>query len=183
MSQDFKGTPTSELVGIHNALADKPIKAWKGKRDDLIDRVHKLQAGVEKPKATKASSVSKVKSAAPKTAEKATAKVTKSEATGNGPSADTIRAAALKWLCHVEYYENRDEKVGLSNVVDAKHPKARSVGLPYLEIVERIRTEFPGCETSVACLRWYSVKVRAEEFGYEGYRLCQRRPRAKPAGN
>lgn len=84
-------------------------------------------------------------------------------------------------LCHVDYYEDRTKASSADNRVAADHPQARSVGLPYLEIVRRVRDEFPGANTSVACLRWYSVKMRVEEFGYEGYRLAQRRPRARPS--
>ncbi|AKQ75798.1 hypothetical protein FDH82_gp08 [Roseobacter phage RDJL Phi 2] len=92
----------------------------------------------------------------------------------------TIKAASVDLLCHVAYYENRDEKSSDDNRVEADDPKARSVGLAYDEIIARIQEEFPGCNTSVACLRWYSVKIRVEEHGYEGLKLPQRRPRAKP---
>lgn len=92
----------------------------------------------------------------------------------------TIREASLDLLCHADYYEDKTKASTSDNVVDASHPNARSVGLPYLEIIERLKEMFPDAQTSVACLRWYAVKVRAEEFGYEGYKLAQRRPRAKP---
>jgi len=93
----------------------------------------------------------------------------------------TIKAASVELLCHVAFYEDRDEKIDPEkNVVEASNPKARSVGLAYDEIIRRIQDEFPGCSTTVACLRWYSVKIRVEEHGYEDLRLPQRRPRAKP---
>ena len=92
----------------------------------------------------------------------------------------TIRIAALELLCEAVYYEDKSKNPGPENVVDADHPKARSVGIPYLEIIDRIKAEFPEAETSAACLRWYAVKVRAGEFGYEDFTLVQRRPRAKP---
>ena len=171
MSTIFKDISTRELLARYNELADKPLKAWKGKRSVLEDRLAELEAA-------------KAEADAQKAAEKADKSKSAPKATGNtASSSGTIVAASLKWLCHVEYYEDSTKKSSEDNRVSANHPKARSVGLPYLEIIERIKEEFPGCDTSVACLRWYSVKVRAAEFGYEGYRLCQRRPRAKPSSN
>ena len=96
-------------------------------------------------------------------------------------SGRTIRAAAIDLLCKVVYHENRDEKSNPEkNVVAADHPRARTVGMAYDDIILAIQEEFNGCKTTVACLRWYSVKIRVEEHGYEGLRLPQRRPRAKP---
>lgn len=93
----------------------------------------------------------------------------------------TIVAASMDLLCRVDYYENKDREIGDDNRVSKGHAKARSVGLTYSEIVRLIHEEFPGCETSPACLRWYSVKMRVGERGYEGHALPQRRPRSKPA--
>lgn len=92
----------------------------------------------------------------------------------------SIRAAALEMLCEVVYYEDKTIRAKKDNVVPKEHKNARSVGVPYLEIIDRLKDEFPDCNTSPACLRWYAVKVRAGEFGYEDYRLAQRRPRARP---
>lgn len=92
----------------------------------------------------------------------------------------TIRETALDLLCTVDYFEDKTQRSSPDNRVKSDHPEARSVGLPYLTIIDEIKAQFPDAQTSVACLRWYAVKVRAEEFGYEGYRLAQRRPRAKP---
>ena len=97
-----------------------------------------------------------------------------------GKTGRTIRAAALEHLCHVSHHENRAEKSGPDNVVGPDSPGARSVGLPYDEIIRRLVAEFPLCKTTPECLRWYAVKVRVEEHGYEGLRLPQRRPRVKP---
>jgi hypothetical protein len=91
----------------------------------------------------------------------------------------TIRATALELLCRTEYHEDRGRKPGPDNRAEADSFGARSVGLPYDRIIAEIRNEFPDCETTVACLRWYAVKVRVEEAGYEGLRLPQRRPRAR----
>lgn len=91
--------------------------------------------------------------------------------------ARTVRECSLEYLCKVAYHEDKTKDPGPDNVVDVGHANARSVGLPYDEVLAAVREEFPNCETTVACLRWYAVKVRSEE--YEGYRLPQRRPRAK----
>lgn len=94
--------------------------------------------------------------------------------------AQTIRKTALDLLCQVDYHEDKNKKASLDNRLQGDDKNARSVGLPYLDIIASIRDRFPNSQTSVACLRWYAVKIRAEEFGYEGSKLAQRRPRARP---
>lgn len=89
----------------------------------------------------------------------------------------TIRARALELLCAVAYHEDRTKDPHVDNVVAADAKDARTVGIPYDTIIEKIKERFPECNTSIACLRWYAVKVRAEEYGYEDLRLPQRRPR------
>ncbi len=128
------------------------IGPWKGKKSDLIARIEDLKFEVGDMG-------------------KPTAKDEKSR---------TVRAAAIEFLCHVTHHENRDEPAGPDNVVEAGHDKARSVGLPYDEIIRLIKEEFPASETTAACLRLYAVKIRVEEHGYEGLHLPQRRPRVKP---
>jgi len=95
------------------------------------------------------------------------------------PKPGTIRFRALELLCEELYFEDRNKKPDQSNRVNAGSNGARSVGIPYTDIVDMIIEDFPKADTSVACLRWYAVKVRSSEFGYEGYRLAQRRPRSK----
>lgn len=96
-----------------------------------------------------------------------------------GKHYNTIRELATDLLCHVDYYETRKENPGPDNIVPSDYPNARSVGISYDRILKVIREHFPKCRTSVECLRWYAVKIRAEDPGYEGRRLCQRRPRAR----
>lgn len=95
-------------------------------------------------------------------------------------STRTIREAALDLLCRVEYYEDKSRKPANDNRFDEPAPERRSVGLAYDEIIRRLKEEFPDGQTSVACLRWYAVKARVEEKGYEGLKLPQRRPRVRP---
>lgn len=161
-----------DLVKVYNGLnpdKSKPLGNWKGKKDVLAKRILKLQKVLGKKTGT----------SKPKDTAKTKARSIKPKATGNA-SLRTIRSAALEHLCHVAYYENRNEKPSPDNVVSKGSKNARSVGLSYGEILDLISDEFPGCKTSAACLRWYSVKVRVEELGYEGLVLPQRRPRAKP---
>ncbi len=167
---DLSGLKIKELVGIHNGLfPDRPIKTWKGKRAVLEARIAVRRRELDTAPAAEP---------APEATEEISADDAKP---GDVPeqSARTIRAAAMELLCHVEYHEDRKVKSGPDNVVDEGHKAARSVGIPYDEIIHRIKAEFPDCQTTVACLRWYSVKIRVEELGYEGLRLPQRRPRAK----
>lgn len=159
-----------KLVGIHNGLSsDKPLKRWKGKKIDLVKRIRTLQKSITKKSEVRA----KAKAAATKPVAKQRAKAPK-----KAKNSPTIRALAVDLLCEVAYYENPRMKSGPDNRVD-KGRKTRSVGIPYDEILTAIHAEFKGCATTVACLRWYSVKIRVEELGYEGRRLPQRRPRAK----
>lgn len=170
-----------ELVEIYNAIADKPIAAWKGKKTVLIEKIEALKAdifenGLDTENCSETVSEVDTDNAASDVAEETTEAAPVTVATGSEP---TIRATAIELLCYVAYYENKDEKASDENRVSADHPSARSVGLPYNEVLDGIMIVFPEAKTSVACLRWYSVKIRGEELGYEGLRLCQRRPRVK----
>ena len=78
----------------------------------------------------------------------------------------TIRETALRLLTHV-----------LTTGKDG-----RTVGMPYDYVVDSVRRLFPESKTTRACLRWYAVKVRVGEAGYEQWRLPQRRPRSSPTG-
>ncbi len=171
---NLNSLPITELVGIHNGLnPEKPLKSWKRAKGVLIGRIEGLRTNGHD------TTEPQVPDTKPEAAEKRTVSKTKPKATGTS-SDRTIRVAALEHLCHVAYHEDRGKKSGPDNVVDqGSSRRARSVGLPYDEIIRLIQKEFRGCDTSVACLRWYAVKVRVGEFGYEDYTLPQRRPRAK----
>lgn len=197
---------TKQLLETYNALAvllgDTPLTAWKKSKDSLIDRVedqctraHKVRLEAEAAAAVDArdevpvdedvAAVADMTDAEFDAAMAAeTADVTEPVVPADEPleptGARTIRAAAIELLCHVAYHEDRNKKSDPSNRVEAAQPGARSVGIAYDEIIDAIKDEFPDANTSVACLRWYSVKIRVEEHGYEGLRLPQRRPRAKP---
>ncbi len=159
MTERLTDMTNAALVEKHNDLAfaagQDVLKNWKGKKSVLIDRIRVHEAEIEAIEA-----------------------YTKED---EEKPARTIRAAAIELLCHVDRHEDRDKPAGLDNAVDEDHASARSVGLPYDRIIDLIKEEFSSvrCETTVACLRWYAVKIRVEEHGYEGLRLPQRRPRVK----
>ena len=151
--QDLSNLTISALVGVYNGLnPNAPLKSWKRSKDILVERIEDIRSTI----------VSVIV---------------------DTPFRPTIRATAVNLLCHVDYYEDRNEKSDrLTNALaDGSSNNARSVGMAYDEVIRRIRAEFPDCQTTVACLRWYSVKIRVEEQGYEGLRLPQRRPRVKPS--
>ncbi|MEE8608982.1 MAG: hypothetical protein V3S55_15365 [Nitrospiraceae bacterium] len=188
--QNLTSLPTTEILGIYNGLTGKSLKSWKRSRSILIDRINKMSKDTKSaaPKAKKAMTTKAKKLlgstatsdvASTRTEKPVSGEITP-DATGNDADTRTIREAALEWMSYVAFHENRDEKSGPDNRHDAAGDNTRTVGITYLEIIDRIKAEFAECQTSVACLRWYAVKVRAEEPGYEGYRLPQRRPRATP---
>ena len=178
-TQGLSGLKTNELVGIFNGLVpDAPLSGWKRGKGVLIARIEAARKASGKSNG-KDVSASPMTDTVPEAAEDAPSNRKVAKATGKQDTR-TIRLTAVELLCKVEYFEDRNEKSGPDNVVGPKAKNARSVGVPYDEIIRRIRKEFPECQTTVACLRWYSVKIRVEEPGYEILRLPQRRPRAKP---
>ncbi len=154
MSENFESMTTQELVAVYNGLNPAcELKSWKQSKSKLIGRIEKLQLDLRGKKIPPRKPTEK----------------------------RTIREAAIDLLCHVEYYEDLELKTDREkNVVTENHPNARSVGIPYDKILDLIKEEFPNSNTSIACLRWYSVKIRVEEFGYEGLVLPQNRPRVRP---
>lgn len=70
---------------------------------------------------------------------------------------ETIRAMSERLLLHVHATDPADR---------------RTVGLMYGTIIALIKMKFTKAETSIECLRWYGVHMRAEDK-----RLPQKRPR------
>lgn len=70
---------------------------------------------------------------------------------------ETIKAMSYRLLTHVHRTDDTDK---------------RTVGLLYGTIVALVRKKFPKAETSLECLRWYSVHMRQENI-----KLPQKRPR------
>ncbi|QNN99777.1 hypothetical protein P67b_00018 [Ruegeria phage Tedan] len=179
----FEGKTNAQLLELHNTLAEQtgssPLKSWKQSKAKLIDRIELLEDKLEvineadafDDQAETIDELPPVEEIVEEIDAKTEQKMEEAK-----PKL-TIRERSLQLLCVVDYYEDKTKKSDPENRVTADHRNARSVGIPYTQVIETIKSEFPDANTSVACLRWYAVKVRAEEFGYEGYRLCQRRPR------
>ena len=182
----------AQLVSVHNEMALKAgapeLKSWKSAKAKLIARMDDLVEQLELEDEAEAFEEAiedfivdgyqlRVVRKANEEFAKQEAEIEEEPAKAPPMKTMTIRERALELMCAIEYYEDKNKKPGPENRVEGDHKNARSVGLSYKEIVAMIREEFEGSETSVACLRWYAVKVRAQEAGYEGHRLCQRRPR------
>lgn len=173
---DLVSKTAAELIAMYNELGpDVALKTWKKPKSALVELIEQLQFDREIDAEDDIDDdidnwVDNIAEEAAELAEDAAAE----------EKPRTIRQASIDHLCAVAYYEDRSEKSKDENRVEADNPKARSVGIAYDEIIRLIQDEFPGCKTTVACLRWYSVKIRVEEAGYEELRLPQRRPRAKP---
>lgn len=163
-----------ELVELHNMLAKnfEDVKAvkypWKSAKSILVDKVRELQmvTAMNKQLLRTEEAPARHTEEAPKAAKNevkspdvAATHLTTEELAFKSP---TVRETSLRLLCHV---------------VSVGEDK-RTVGLPYDEVVDLV-CRLHGSKTTVACLRWYAVKVRAEEKGYEGWKLVQRRPRSK----
>jgi hypothetical protein len=56
-----------------------------------------------------------------------------------------------------------DELLLEVNSVDEK--SKRPLGLPYSEILRRVKAKFPEAETSINCLRWYATKLNNRHRG------------------
>ncbi len=176
-----------ELVGIHNGMnPDKPLNTWKGKKTVLVDRIETLRAGIAKQDSLN-HEPEEHRSDEPEddviseATEQEPIDVVEPEQTGKQPGR-TIRATAMDLLMVRQYYEDKTKKPGPDNRVERTiGNNARGVGLPYNEVLAKIHEAFPDCKTTVACLRWYMVKIVAEEFGYEDQPWQNmRRPRSKP---
>ena len=83
------------------------------------------------------------------------------------PRRGEIKTAVMAALTHVDYYEDRDTR----RPVEPDVPGARSVGLPYREILKHVRAEHPGGKVSIMTIRSY-----ARDAKQEGYVLPYRRP-------
>lgn len=78
---------------------------------------------------------------------------------------ETIKELSCRLLCEVDHI-NED---------------GRTVGRPYLDILEDILKQRPGVNTSLNCLRWYAGKIRSQFNGYQQYTLPQIRARRAKA--
>ena len=94
-----------------------------------------------------------------------------------------MRPAVIEALCEVDYFEAKDRRRGPANRLSARQAARldrsalRSVGFRYDDILARLKARFPRARTTVACLRWYAVMMRAGDDRFPGT-LPQRRPKS-----
>lgn len=55
----------------------------------------------------------------------------------------------------------------------------RLVGFSYASILHKIAVMFPTSSTSNACLRWYLVRIRQDEKGFDAFKMPTRFKRPK----
>lgn len=152
---NLESMTNSQLVEFYNGLGpSKPLKGWKGKKSDLIVRIHAAQ---KQGSAVEKSTVRETQGGSSVTPLNA----------GSVPAADkpkkktgAIRELACALLKEVSYYEDKNEAVGPHNRVAESDSDARPVGLTFAEILAKVKEAFPEAKTSYACLRWYGVHLR-----------------------
>ena len=83
------------------------------------------------------------------------------------PQRGECKTAIMAFLVHVDHYEDRDTR----RPVDRNAPGARSVGLSYREIQERVQEKYPGRSVSIMTIRSY-----ARDAKKEGRAMPYRRP-------
>ena len=86
------------------------------------------------------------------------------------PRYGELKRTIMAALTHVDHYEDRDTR----RPVDPDAPGARSVGLPYREIQERLQTEYPRIKVSIMTIRSY-----ARDAKKEGEAMPYRRPNSR----
>lgn len=132
----------AQLVEIYNNLGPaKPIKAWKGKKSILIDKITSAQkqsgATVEKSK-----------------------RPAKKAASSGAKKTGAIREFVETKLQEVAYHEDKDKDVGPDNQRKTAGKNTRPVGFSFSDILGDLQKQFPEAKTSYACLRWYGVHLR-----------------------
>ena len=172
-----------QLIAVYNAIAEEtgadPIGSWKKAKSKLIELILAEQTNLPSDEEAETQSAPAEQVDPEDVDDNGEALETREVSDDDEEPKRTIVSAALEHMSEIAYYEDKTKKYGDDNRVEADHPNAQSVGVPYRTILERILAEFEGAKTSIACLRWYAVKVNAGDKGYEGHRLPQRRPRAK----
>lgn len=130
------GLPIRDLLDTYNKRSKTKLKAWKGKRSALIERILALHREDPPPP--------------PQPAMPSPQSIL-------GPSKrKSIKQLTIELLQHVDYYEDRGRDEGPENRVPAGTKNSRSVGLSYGEIMARIIREIPTARYSINSLRWYA---------------------------
>jgi len=133
----YKNMTNTQLVKIYNDFGPlKTIKAWKGKKEVLIEKIHlaEKQSGVDLQKPEKVKSPKKRTGA--------------------------IRIFCEEALMQAAYHEDKTKEICAENRRKTASAKTRPVGFSFIEILDQLKKEFPDARTSYACLRWYAVHLR-----------------------
>lgn len=88
------------------------------------------------------------------------------------PRRGEVKAAILALLVHVDHHEDRATR----RPVAPDAPGARSVGLPYREILKRVRARYPGGRASIMTIRSYARDAKREGVALPYRRPYSRRP-------
>lgn len=135
MNTDLNAMTNVGLVAMYNALSDKTMKAWKGKKTVLIQKIQALQAKAQTHKEEKQ-------------------KIAKDH------KGETIGDTANSLLQKILYYIN-DKKEKVTKETAGAMP----VGMSYADVLDAVKQKFPKCETNYNCLRCYAGRMReAGEF-------------------
>jgi hypothetical protein len=160
---------TADLLACYNALAASrgiPLlpKRWHGTRVELATKLALLRAGRVVP-----------------------LKVVPTDDNGIlEPDAQALRArqpqpirdTVLHALAIVDHFKHRTTGEEISKRRAKKFDRAAilSVGLPYAEVVRRVRARCPQSKIKPAEVRWYAHMVRSRADKFEHGRLPDRRP-------
>ena len=141
-ARKLESKTNAQLVEIYNSLGPaKPLKAWKGKKAVLIEKIQAAQ---------KQSGATLEKSKRP----------AKKSASSGAKKTGAIREFVEAQLQEVAYHENKDKDVGPDNQRKTAGANTRPVGYSFAEILGNLQKQFPEAKTSYACLRWYAVHLR-----------------------
>lgn len=146
---------TSELLEIHNQQGGN-LKSWKRAKSLLIERILEAQG---EDQAFRAAILEDEEP--------------KAEVNPKG----AIKRKAIELL--TEKVRAVDRKTGELARMDENPANIYTVGLSYKAVLRELLEEFPEAKTTLPCLRWYAVKLRNEEEGYEGHILPQKRPQER----
>jgi hypothetical protein len=156
-----------QLLAEYNALAParglKQRAQWKGDFTHLVEKVALLRATPPLPP----------DQAPPKPQQPPMSRFHSRHTERYRP----VRRAVLEALCFVTHYEDIATGKSMSpRTAKTRDPKTIvSVGLPYPEVLARVRRRCPGCKTTGGALRFAATMIRNGTAGYEA-KLPHKRP-------
>jgi hypothetical protein len=158
----------AELLAAHNAIAPSrgvpPLpKRWTGTHVELAKKLALLRAARVVPL--------KIVPTDERGIPAPVAKIMRRAPT-------PVRTAVLRSLAVISYFEHRKTGEAISKRRAKKFDRAElvSVGLPYVEVLRRVRRRVPHSKIDGEDLRWYATMVRQQIKGFEHGKLPQKRP-------